>query len=286
MSITEQNITDKVVSTFAAENPRLAQILESMTYHLHEFVREIEPTEEEWLAGIQFLTEVGQKCTATRQEYILLSDVLGVTALKDAINNRKPEGATEVSVLGPFYREGAQEMALGSSIAHSTDDGELCLVRGRVLNTEGKPITGAILDTWQAASSGLYENQDDQQPNMNLRGRFRSDSAGCYWFKTVKPHYYPIPLDGPAGSMLTALGRHNYRPAHIHFIASALGYEAVTTQIFDSQDPYLNSDAVFGVKDSLVSEFKQVSDPSVADRYGIPLGSWLVEFDFVLNEEG
>lgn len=285
MSSTEQNITANVVSTFEPKNPRIGEVLESLTYHLHEFIREVKPSDEEWQAGVEFLTKVGHKCSDTRQEYILLSDVLGVTALKDALNNPKPQGATEVSVLGPFYRQGAQELPLGSNIAQGKDDGELCLVRGQVLDTEGQPVVDAVLDVWQASATGLYENQDDAQPNMNLRGRFRTDSAGCYWFKTVKPKFYPIPQDGPVGDLLTALGRHNFRPAHIHFIASAQGFEAVTTQVFDAQDPYLNSDAVFGVKGSLIADFTQVSG-AVADSYNVPQECWLVDFDFVLNQEG
>ena len=206
MSITEQNITDVVVSTLNSENPRLNQVMESFTRHLHEFIREVEPNDEEWMVGIQFLTQVGQMCNDVRQEYILFSDTMGVTALKDCINNRKPEGATEATVLGPFYRDGAEVLPLGANISRGDNDGEPCVVRGRVTTPDGKPIAGALLDTWQAAATGFYEVQDESQPEMNLRGRFKTDENGYYHFKSVKPKNYPIPGDGPVGQLLNCRG--------------------------------------------------------------------------------
>lgn len=285
MSITEQNVTDIVVSTLNSDNPRMNEVMESFIRHMHGFIREVEPNDEEWMAGIQFLTQVGQMCDDVRQEYILLSDTLGVTALKDCINHRKPEGATEATVLGPFYREGAEALPLGSSISRGENDGEACLVRGRVTTPDGEPIRGAVLDAWQAASTGFYEQQDDSQPEMNLRGRFKTDENGYYYFKTVKPKNYPIPGDGPVGKLLDAVGRHNYRPAHIHFIVSADGFEPVITQFFDSGDEYVKSDAVFGVKDSLVVDFNTIDEPELAAEYGMPVGSWIVEYNFGLNPE-
>ena len=285
MSITEQNVTDVVVSTLNSDNPRLNEVMESFIRHLHAFIREVEPSDEEWMAGVQFLTDVGQMCNDVRQEYILLSDTLGVTVLKDAINNRKPQGATEATVLGPFYRDGAEVLPLGANISRGEDDGEPCVVRGRVTTPDGKPIAGAVLDVWQSNSSGFYEQQDADQPEMNLRGRFESDENGYYHFKTVKPKCYPIPVDGPVGKMLTSVGRHNMRPAHIHFIISAPGYEPVITQFFDNADNYTRSDAVFGVKESLLADFSQVSDEALAAELGLPVGGWLVDYDFGLNPE-
>ncbi|WP_290699393.1 intradiol ring-cleavage dioxygenase [Amphritea sp.] len=285
MSITEQNLTDIVVSTLNSDDPRLNQVMESLIRHLHGFIREVEPSDEEWMAGIQYLTEVGQMCNDVRQEYILLSDTLGVTVLKDSLNNKKPEGATEVSVLGPFYREGAEVMPLGASISRGENDGQPCVVRGRVTTPDGTPIAGAVMDAWQAASTGFYEQQDENQPEMNLRGRFKTDENGYYHFKTVKPKNYPIPGDGPVGKMLDAVGRHNYRPAHIHFIVSAEGYELVITQFFDATDEYVTSDAVFGVKESLLVDFQEVTDPAQAAELNLPVGGWLVEFNFGLNPE-
>lgn len=285
MSISEENITEVVTATLKSENPRLNEVIASLLKHLHDFVREVEPSDEEWMTGIQFLTEVGQTCDDLRQEFILLSDTLGVTALKDCINNRKPEGATEATVLGPFYRDNATEMELGACISRGDNDGEPCVVRGRVSTPDGDPIAGAVLDVWQASYTGLYEQQDQHQPEMNLRGRFRTDDSGYYQFRTVKPHYYPIPGDGPVGKLLSALGRHNYRPAHIHFIVSAEGYEPVITQFFDATDPYIQSDAVFGVKDSLITDFKTVDDAQAAERLGIPVGGWLAELNFGLKPE-
>jgi hydroxyquinol 1,2-dioxygenase len=254
-NLTEANLTDAVVAKLATcANPRLKQILTAVIRHAHAFVREVELTEAEWLEGIKFLTTTGQTCDDKRQEFILLSDVLGVSMLMDAINHRKPTGATESTVLGPFYIEGAPDLPLGSDIAGKSP-GEAAIVSGRVVTTEGKPIAGAVLDVWQTASNGLYSSQDPNQDLYNLRGRFRSDADGRYNFRTIKPVSYPVPTDGPVGDILRAMGRHPYRPAHIHFIVTAPGYEGVATHLFAEGDPYLESDAVFGVKGSLVVKF-------------------------------
>lgn len=283
MVITEENVTDAVVSTLAAKDPRLNRIMESLIRHLHEFVREVEPSDEEWMQGIQFLTGVGQKCDDLRQEFILLSDVLGVTALKDCIIHRKPAGATEATVIGPFYREGAESLPAGANIARGVEDGIPCLVRGTVRSVRGEPVAGAVLDVWQAAANGLYEQQDGEQPEMNLRGRFVTDENGDFHFCTVKPRYYPVPGDGPVGQMLRAVRRHNFRPAHIHFILTKDGYEPVVTQLFDRNDGYIASDVVFGVKESLVVDFTRIGDPDLARRFGMSPDDWLLEYDFVLN---
>ena len=242
--------------------------MEVITRKLHEAVKEIEPTQEEWFEAIMFLTETGQICNEWRQEFILLSDVLGVSMLVDAINNRKPSGASESTVLGPFHVADAPELPMGANICLD-HKGEDMVIRGRILDTEGKPIADAVLDVWQANDEGFYDvQQKGIQPDFNLRGVFRTGEDGRYWFRAVKPKFYPIPDDGPVGKLLRALGRHPYRPAHLHYIIKADGFETLTTHIFDPDDPYINSDAVFGVKESLLAEFRLVDDPARAKELG------------------
>src|SRR6202035_3426089 len=253
---TEETLTEGVVARLArCEDPRFRQIMTTLIRHLHGFIREVELTEAEWRAPITFLTATGQKSAGARQEFILLSDVLGVSMLVDAINHRKPSGATESTVLGPFYAEGAPELPPGADIAHG-GPGDPTEVSGRVLTADGKPIKGAILDVWQTAANALYSTQDPKQDRFNMRGRFRTDDKGTFHFRTVKPVSYPVPTDGPVGKILNAMGRHPMRPAHIHFIVSAPGFEPVATHLFVNGDPYLDSDVVFAVKNSLVVDFK------------------------------
>lgn len=253
-TLTEQNMTEAVLARLEnCQSPRLKQVCESLIRHVHEFIREVEPTPEEWLTGIRFLTETGQMCDDKRQEYILLSDILGISMLVDAIANRKQPGATESSVLGPFYVEGAPEEAFGADLAAGF--GERVEVSGQVRSVDGTPIRNAVLDVWQTAPNGLYHVQDGGQREFNLCGKLRTDANGRYAFKTLEPVSYSIPTDGPVGKFLESMGRHPFRPAHIHFIVSAEGYKPVITQLFTEGDKYLESDAVFGVKDSLVVEF-------------------------------
>jgi hydroxyquinol 1,2-dioxygenase len=252
----EDTLTEAVVARLArCEDPRFKAVMTALIRHLHAFVREVEISEAEWMAAIQFLTSTGQACVGDRQEYILLSDVLGVSMLVDRINHRKPGGATESTVLGPFYAEGAPELSAGADISHG-GPGEPAEVRGRVLTPDGTPIAGAILDVWQTANNSLYSTQDPQQDRFNCRGRFRSAADGGFFFRTVKPVSYPVPTDGPVGKILNAMGRHPMRPAHIHFIVSAPGFEPVATHLFVNGDPYLDSDVVFAVKNSLIVDFK------------------------------
>lgn len=282
-NLTEENITEAVINTFAkTENPRVKEILTSLVKHLHAFVREVELTEAEWLYGIQFLTRAGHMCDDKRQEFILLSDTLGITTLKDIINNRKPPGVTEYTILGPFYVSGAEEMPAMANIAGNTP-GEPVVVSGRVMDPSGQPIANALLDVWQASAEGFYDVQLPDQTELNLRGKFRTDAEGRYAFRTIKPSFYPIPGDGPVGQMLRAIGRHPYRPAHIHFILSADGYEAVTTELFVEGDPYLDSDAVFGVRGSLVVDFVHHDSAEEAAKYGVTAPFYTVEYDFVLQ---
>jgi len=281
--VTEANLTEAVLAKLAgATNPRLQQVMASLLRHLHACVREVELTEAEWFAGIQFLTAVGQKCDAKRQEFILLSDTLGVSMLVDALNHRTPTGATESTVLGPFHVPGAPELPNGTNLAVGLP-GEPTLFSGRVLTIEGKPIPGAQIDTWQADAEGFY---DVQRPNLNgmrLRGKFLTEAQGRFWFWTVKPTAYPIPTDGPVGQLLLSMGRHPYRPAHIHTIVSAPGFEPVTTHVFVEGDRYLDSDAVFGVKDSLVVDFVR-HEPGIApDGTKLDRPYFTVQYDFGLQ---
>jgi len=278
----ERTATDAVIERMAnCRDERLKRILISVVSHVHAICREVEPTEAEWFAAIQFLTRTGQMCDDTRQEYILLSDTLGVSMLVDAINHRKPSGATESTVLGPFHVDGAPPLPMGATLSRD-GKGEPLWLSGRVLDQSRQPIEGAKLDVWQTSSDGFYDIQDRSQPKMNLRGVFTTGADGRYFFRSIKPSSYPIPTDGPVGQLLTALGRHPMRPAHIHFIVNAPGYESVTTHIFVEGDPYLESDAVFGVKDSLIVPFVQHDDAGEAARLGLGNPYYTVDYDFVL----
>lgn len=265
----ENNATAAVIERMSgAKDARFKEIMTSLVTHLHAMIREVEPTLDEWMTTIQFLTATGQISDDKRQEFILLSDTLGVSMLVDAINNRKPSGATESTVLGPFHIAGAPKKKMGDTI--SLDGrGDPAYVSGRVVDEGGKPIEGALLDVWQTSSEGAYDIQDPNQPEMNLRGLFTTGADGKFFFRTVKPSSYPIPTDGPVGTMLIAMGRHPMRPAHIHFIVGAKGFEPVTTHIFVAGDEYLDSDAVFGVKDSLIEPFVRHDDAAEAKKLGL-----------------
>ncbi len=281
-NMTENEITAEVLKRFEnTENPRVKQIVTSLISHLHAFVREVELTEEEWFESIHFLTETGQKCTHTRQEFILLSDTIGVSMLVDLLNHRKPDGATESTVFGPFYTPGAPEMESGGNIARK-DAGPACVVSGRVTDLAGTPIKGALLDVWQTSSNGFYDSQDPSQPAFNMRGKFRSDENGHYSIQTAVPVSYPIPVDGPVGKMLNLTGRHPNRPAHIHFIVSAEGFEPVTTHLFDATDSYIDSDAVFGVKNSLLCTFVRHEAEEEAAQHNVSAPFYTVDYDFAL----
>jgi catechol 1,2-dioxygenase len=250
--------------------------------HLHAAVKEIEPTHEEWLAAIKFLTDTGHMCTDWRQEFILLSDVLGVSMLVDSINNRRPSGATPNTILGPFYVSGAPRYENGANICLD-GKGEPMLVRGTVADTEGKPVAGAQIEVWQTNDDGFYDvQQKNIQPDWNLRGVFHATAEGHYWFRSVKPRHYPIPADGPVGKMLGHLGRHPNRAAHMHFIVTAPGYQPVITHIFTPDCAYLAEDAVFGVKHDLIADFRRVDDSASAADAGLTAPYWSVDWDFTL----
>lgn len=280
---TEKNSAEVVTSRNAnATDARLAEIMAVVTKHLHAAVKEIEPTQEEWFDAIQFLTKVGHTCDDWRQEFILLSDSLGVSMLVDAINNRKPNGASESTVLGPFHVPDAPELPMGSDICLD-EKGDPMLVKGIIVGIDGKPIEGAKIDVWQANDEGFYDvQQKGLQPDFNLRGVFRTGTDGTYHFKGVKPKFYPIPNDGPVGKMLEKLGRHPFRPAHLHYILEATGFETLITHIFDPDDPYINSDAVFGVKESLLAKFDLIEDPAKIKEAGFDRPYYEVIHNFVL----
>jgi protocatechuate 3,4-dioxygenase beta subunit len=281
-NLTDANLTDAVIASMAGtQDARLHEILASLVKHLHAFIREVSLTEAEWLAGIQFLTATGQMCDDKRQEFILLSDTLGATTLKDLINNRKPSGVTEYTILGPFHRSGAPELPLGASLADDLP-GEPVVVRGQVLTPDGRPIPGAMLDVWQSDAGGFYDVQMPDLDGTALRGVFHTDAEGHFIFRTIKPSFYPIPEDGPVGQLLVATARHPYRPAHIHFIVSADAYQSVTTELFVDGDPYLDSDAVFGVRESLVVPFVRHDSPEEAAQLSVSSPFYTVDYDFVL----
>jgi protocatechuate 3,4-dioxygenase beta subunit len=268
-----RDLTEEVLGRLeATPDPRLREIMQSLVRHLHAFAREVNLTEEEWHRGILFLTEVGRATTGTRQEFILLSDTLGLSSLVVDQTHGPGGDATEPTLLGPFHVHDAPHRELGDTIAIQ-DPGEPLLVRGSVRDVGGEPIPGAELDVWQASSNRLYDVQDMNQPRGNLRGRFTADEQGRFRFRTVRPVSYPIPDDGPVGRLLDATGRHPWRAAHIHFIVSAPGYRTLTTTVFDAENEYLDSDAVFGVKPSLVRQLTRADDGSTL----------LLEADFVLN---
>jgi len=280
----EDDITAEVLRRVeATPDPRTREIMLSLLKHLHAFIKEVRLTEPEWWKGIDFLTRTGHMCDDRRQEFILLSDTLGVSMVTDLMSNRKPAGATESTVFGPFHRDGAPEMPFGGDIARVDRGGVTTIVSGRVLDLDGKPIAGALLDVWQVSADALYDSQEPELEGMNMRGLFRTDSEGRYQVRTRRPVHYQIPSDGPVGELLRATNRHPWRPAHTHFVISAEGYEPVTTHLFDSIDPYLNEDAVFGVKDSLIVNFEEhQTRDEAAKKYGIEPPFCTTEYDFVL----
>lgn len=253
-----QGLTDQVVASFSgAENPRLRQIMQSLVRHLHAFALDVELSMEEWETAIAFLTRTGHMCDDKRQEFILLSDTLGLSMLVDAINHTSMQGATETTVLGPFYVPPLKELPPDSDIsggAHGTP----LHVSGRVLTPEGAPLAEAWVDVWQADDDGYYDVQKPGQEE-NLRARFRTDADGRFSFWSIVPTSYPIPTDGPVGKMLQAVGRHPYRPAHVHFMIGKDGYDTLVTHLFIAGDQYLESDAVFGVKQQLVVDLSDAN---------------------------
>jgi catechol 1,2-dioxygenase len=273
--MSEDDLTAEVVERLAATpDERLREVVSALVRHLHAFTKEVRLTEAEWLAGIRFLTEAGQRSDDTRQELILLSDTLGLSSLVDLVVNADVESvATEPTILGPFYVPGSPERDFGASMVEYDDGGEPAVLRGTVTSETGEPVPDAVLDVWQNAATGFYAvQQPDVQPSTNLRGRYRSDGRGRYEIRTVRPVPYPIPDDGPVGRLLADTGRHPWRAAHVHAKVSADGFATLTTHVFDRASDYLESDAVFGVKASLIEDFVRGEQ-----------GELVCEHDFVLR---
>jgi hydroxyquinol 1,2-dioxygenase len=270
-NLTQDNITQAVLARFAqTPDPRLKEIMTSLVQHLHAFAREVQLTEAEWFQGIDFLTRVGHITDDQRQEFILLSDTLGLSMLTVAMNNDKPAGCTEATVFGPFYVEDAPSFDLGDDVANGAP-GVPCTVRGTVRGRDGEMVPGAEIHVWQADAEGKYDVQRDGLHKHQARGVLHANGKGEYHFRSILAEAYPIPDDGPVGDMLKATKRHPWRPAHLHFMIKAPGYETLITHVFRNGDPYLDSDAVFGVRQSLIADWVRQPD-----------GKYLVEYDFVL----
>jgi catechol 1,2-dioxygenase len=266
-------LLEDVLSRYeASPNPRLREITETAIRHLHAFVEEVNLQRDEWFVGIQFLTAVGQMCDDKRQEWILLSDTLGVSSLVEMVTHGGVEGSTENTVLGPFYVPGSPQRAKGESMLVDPDEGDRVVIRGRITDIDGKPLAGATLDCWQNATAGFYAvQQPDGQSAENLRGVYTSDDDGVYEIRTVRPVPYPIPSDGPAGDLLKVHGRNWMRPGHTHMWVRAPGYKELITHVFDEESAYLREDAVFGVRDSLVRRFEPDENGELATTFDIVL---------------
>ena len=264
-------LTDDVIARMDGAAPRLREVMTLLVRHLHSFVREAGLTHAEWQTGIEFLTRTGQMCSENRQEFILLSDILGVSMLVDAVVHRSAEeGISDSTVLGPFYTGPQRELSKGASILLRDEEGEPLVMKGRIANANGEPIVDANVEVWQTATNQLYDVQDEHQPRGHLRATFKTDARGEYEFRTILPVSYPIPYDGPAGQLLQGLGRHPFRPAHVHFMISAPGYKKLVTHLFLKGDKYLESDAVFAVKPSLIVQPVR-QDKTLTVRYDFGL---------------
>ena len=253
---TRQHLDEVLASYDNSPNPRLAEITTSLVRHLHAFVTEVGLTREEWFTGLEALTKTGHMCDDERQEFVLLSDTLGVSMLVEMIN-RGDAGGTEPTVFGPFHLDDAPRRQMGESIVSDPMETDKALVvTGTVRDLDGAPIAGAELDVWETASNGFYDVQDDNQSEMNMRGVYTTGDDGRFEIVATRPVDYTVPGDGPAGDLLFGNGRHNWRPAHFHFVVSAPGYRSVITHLFDSESEYLDGDAVFGVRDSLIVDMR------------------------------
>jgi protocatechuate 3,4-dioxygenase beta subunit len=285
VDLTVEDITQnaKLVNS-QASNPRLKFVMDKLIDHLHAFARETRLTTEEWRAGLQFLTECGQMCSDDRQELDVLSGILGLNALVDTMNNPKLNNATESTMLGPFYKDDAPEVANGESVA-SPGKGEVCLVLATVKDTKGTPIEGIKIDVWETDETGHYDCQYSDRDKSDMRGRLTSNKNGEFYFKCVKPVSYPIADDGPAGKLLRMLNRHVYRPAHIHFRIRdpKEKYNELITALYMRGDRYETTDAVLDVKTSLIVDTLKVEDASIAEKYGVSEQDWLIKYDFVLT---
>jgi hydroxyquinol 1,2-dioxygenase len=279
----DKSITQAVIARLGScEDPRFARVMTSLVAHLHDFVREVQLTEAEWFAAIRFLTDVGKTCSDQRQEFILLSDTLGVSVLVITLNHPAGDGSAESTVQGPFYWEGAPELPRGSNLAQGVR-GEPAFYSGRVLSSDGRPLADALLDIWSGDGEGNYDMQMGGEAVMQARGKIRTDGEGRYWFRSIRPTFYPVPTDGPVGQMLRKMGRHPYRPGHVHMIVSAPGHLPVTTHLFVAGSEYLDSDAVFGMKESLVADFRRHPAGPAPDGEPLDTPYYTVSYDFRLR---
>ena len=283
-NLSKENITDVFMGYMGPEvNPRLREVLGSLVAHLHAFAKEVNLTHEEWEKGISFLERAGEISDEQRHEFVLLSDVLGLSSLVDMINTRK--GGTSSSVLGPFHIAGAPPLEVGGDLKGDFD-GSVLLAQGVVKDTDGLPLAGATVDVWQTAPNGLYSSQDPDQGTYSFHGLQTTGADGRYAFTTVRPVEYTVPNDGPVGQILDACGRHPWRPAHLHFIVRADGYRPLVTEIFPEDDPYLDEDTVFGVREDLIMRYEEMPAGTFPDGFalsGTVKGPYLkVEFDLAL----
>ena len=288
----ENELTQAVLQRLdGASDPRFAQIMESLVTHLHAFIREVDLKPEEWMQGIEFLTAVGKACTGQRQEFILLSDTLGASmmvvmldqlrATAHAKGSQRMTEATEATVQGPYYWEGAPELPLGANLSAGVK-GEPTFYSGRVTDTHGQPLAGALLDIWSGDGEGVYDMQVEGS-GMAARARVRTDDQGRYWFWSIRPSFYPVPVDGPVGRMLDGMGRHPNRPGHIHMMVSAPSHVPVTTHLFVAGSPYIDSDAVFGVRPSLIVDFESHPAGRAPDGRALDTPYWSAHYDFHLQ---
>lgn len=281
-NLTEGNITDAVIDAIeGTTDPRAKEVMTSLIRHLHAFVKDVRLTQDEWETAIGYLYDTGQISGPTRNEFVLTSDTLGISSLVDIINSN-PDGGTEASVLGPFYIEGSKMVEVGTNLIGDSE-GDPTVVSGIVRTLGGDPIEGAMVDVWQTAANGLYENQDPEQPENNLRCRMVTGKDGYYQFSTIKPVSYKVPTDGPVGRMLDLQGRHAWRPSHLHYKVSAPGHRNLITEVFCEEDEYIEEDAVFGVRESLAVPYKKITSEEEAEKYGVPSPFYRVNFDFDLE---
>ncbi|OJK04395.1 hypothetical protein ASPACDRAFT_108875 [Aspergillus aculeatus ATCC 16872] len=279
--LTIDNITENVIRINSlCPDERMKYILERLVTHLHDFARETRLSTEEWMTGLRFLTEVGKICTDVRQEFILLSDILGLSLLVDSIDHPKPAGSTEGTVLGPFHTHEAEELSAGAAMSHDPN-GQPLLVVCTIKDTAGNPVSNVKIDIWETDSTGHYDVQYPDHDGPDGRCIMRSDAEGVFWFHAITPVPYPIPHDGPVGKLLKVLGRHPYRPSHMHFMFEKEGFDHLITALYLRNDPYETSDAVFGVKDSLVVDIG-TAGPEFAAKYNVPEDHACLTYDFVL----
>lgn len=285
-NLTDEQLTAAVLASFdGTPSPRLRQIMRSLVTHLHAFVDDVQLTEEEWFAGIDFLTRAGHITDDRRQEFVLASDVLGISMLVIALNHRHPAPATESTVFGPFFVEGSPRFDNGDDIANGAP-GDPCLLQGRVLSVDGTPVAGARVEIWQADDAGFYDVQYDGLAQARGRGHLFTDDQGRWWCWSIRPQAYPIPADGPVGDLLAATGRSPMRPAHVHFMVSAEGYRTLTTHVFDAADPHLDADAVFGVRTRLITAFDRHGPGTAHDGTTMDVPYHTMRYDLVLAPAG